>query len=180
MNYSAKDFENAKFAEHPDGGRAIRRQINGNAPWHVRFNWESDEYMARYGWIPAPTKPQITEADYTDYVDDLALGELTLEEILADLGVKVITDSGRTNTDMLKEHLSQIIEDEKLEIGSAVVTFIANELNLRNVTAEDRYTCPGCGGDGAVYEQVRVGQPATPFVCRECHGDGEIKVRKVE
>lgn len=37
-----------------------------------------------------------------------------------------------------------------------------------------RRECERCGGDGAVYEQVRVGQFATPFGCPDCHGDGEV------
>ena len=34
--------------------------------------------------------------------------------------------------------------------------------------------CPDCNGDGATYEQVRVGQHATPFICFRCDGDGEV------
>ena len=34
--------------------------------------------------------------------------------------------------------------------------------------------CPDCDGDGATYEQVRVGQHATPFVCFRRDGDGEV------
>lgn len=35
-------------------------------------------------------------------------------------------------------------------------------------------TCEQCNGDGAIYEQVRVGQFSTPFVCPTCNGDGEL------
>ena len=35
-------------------------------------------------------------------------------------------------------------------------------------------TCPDCDGDGATYEQVRVGQHATPFICHRCDGGGEV------
>ncbi|GAA2237478.1 hypothetical protein GCM10010401_07060 [Rarobacter faecitabidus] len=35
--------------------------------------------------------------------------------------------------------------------------------------------CPTCGGEGATYEQVRVGQFATPFVCSACDGSGEAQ-----
>ena len=35
--------------------------------------------------------------------------------------------------------------------------------------------CQECNGDGAVYEQVRVGQFACPFVCTNCNGDGEVR-----
>ncbi|MFC8732161.1 hypothetical protein ACFT5B_06865 [Luteimicrobium sp. NPDC057192] len=34
--------------------------------------------------------------------------------------------------------------------------------------------CPTCHGDGATYEQVRVGRAATPFACSTCGGDGEV------
>ena len=48
-------------------------------------------------------KPTITETEYSDYVDDLGLGELTLEEILADFGIEVIPDPEPTNTDRLEK-----------------------------------------------------------------------------
>ena len=34
--------------------------------------------------------------------------------------------------------------------------------------------CEQCNGDGAIYEQVRVGQFATPFACPTCNGDGVL------
>lgn len=39
---------------------------------------------------------------------------------------------------------------------------------------EAERACPTCGGDGATYEQVRIGQPPTPFVCATCQGDGVV------
>lgn len=43
----------------------------------------------------------------------------------------------------------------------------------------ERVECPACHGDGATYEQVRVGQHATPFVCDQCRGDGDIPLAEV-
>ena len=98
--YTAADFANAKFAEHESGDYAHRR----HSWWVVGGRQRrSDEAMARDGWVPVPTKPTITETEYSDYVDDLGLGELTLEEILADFGIEVIPDPEPTNTDRLEK-----------------------------------------------------------------------------
>lgn len=39
-------------------------------------------------------------------------------------------------------------------------------------------SCSACNGQGATYEQVRVGQHATPFVCARCDGDGEVPIER--
>ena len=103
--YSAADFANARFAEHELGLLAIRSDPDDiEKPWaDGGGNWHSDQAMARDGWVPVPTKPTITETEYSDYVDDLGLGELTLEEILADFGIEVIPDPEPTNTDRLEK-----------------------------------------------------------------------------
>ena len=102
--YTAADFANAKFAEHPDGRLATRDSGNLSNPWRATGDgFASDASMSTFGWVPVPTKPTITETEYSDYVDGLGLGELTLEEILADFGIEVIPDPEPTNTDRLEK-----------------------------------------------------------------------------
>ena len=63
--YTADDFANAKFAEHPDGRIAVRFNIYPDFPWTINKGADTDEYrdvgMAHNGWVPVPTKPTITE-----------------------------------------------------------------------------------------------------------------------
>ena len=103
--YTAADFANAKFAEHPDGLLATRSDPDDiHKPWaDGGGDWFSDQAMVDDGWVPVPTKQQLTERDYADYVDDLGLGELTLEEILADFGIEIIPDPELTNAERLTE-----------------------------------------------------------------------------
>ena len=65
--YTVADFANAKFAEHPNGGYAHRMHdgwVVGSRQRH------SDEAMAHAGWVPVPTKPQITESQYKLALDE--------------------------------------------------------------------------------------------------------------
>ena len=72
--YTAADFANAKFAEHPDGRIAVRFNIYPDFPWTFNRGAVTDEYrdvgMARFGWVPVPTKPQITESQYKLALDE--------------------------------------------------------------------------------------------------------------
>ena len=108
--YTAADFANAKFAEHPDGrtARRIESERGTVFAWSVERaggeeDYCGDEYLAAHCWVPVPTKQQLTERDYADYVDDLGLGELTLEEILADFGIEITPDPELTNAERLTE-----------------------------------------------------------------------------
>ena len=101
--YSAADFANAKFAELGRYGLRAHKSA-GDSYWQRDgIKRATNEEMAAAGWAPVPTKPTITETEYSDYVDDLGLGELTLEEILADFGIEVIPDPEPTNTDRLEK-----------------------------------------------------------------------------
>ena len=81
--YTAEDFANAKFAEHESGRLAARFNIDPEFPWTFNTGYRTDEYkdagMARWGWVPVPTKPTLTESEVKkmvgDYeVDDFAAG----------------------------------------------------------------------------------------------------------
>ena len=72
--YTPDDFANAKFAEHPDGRIAVRFNIFPAFPWTSNKGSATDEYrdvgMAHAGWVPVPTKPQITESQYRLALDE--------------------------------------------------------------------------------------------------------------
>ena len=60
--YTAADFANARFAEHPNGRIAARNTNDPDYPWGTDQDALPDEDMASYGWVPVPTKPSITES----------------------------------------------------------------------------------------------------------------------
>ena len=64
--YTADDFANAKFAEHPDGLLATRSDPDDiHKPWaDGGGDWFSDQAMVDDGWVPVPTKPTITESQF--------------------------------------------------------------------------------------------------------------------
>lgn len=49
---------------------------------------------------------------------------------------------------------------------------------LRESVSPQMVPCSACDGEGATYEQVRVGQQASPFVCGRCDGDGEVPIER--
>ena len=101
--YTAADFANARFAELGKYGIRAHKSA-GDSYWQRDgIKRATNEEMADAGWVPVPTKQQLTERDYADYVDDLGLGELTLEEILADFGIEIIPDPELTNAERLTE-----------------------------------------------------------------------------
>ena len=70
--YTAEDFANAKFAEHPDGRIAVRFNIYPDFPWTFNKGADTDEYrdvgMAHNGWVPVPTKPTLTDSEVGELV----------------------------------------------------------------------------------------------------------------
>src|SRR5699024_12509713 len=73
--YTAADFANAKFAEHPSGSKAVRSGYP-LPPWLIDssgapFVWQEDQEMADEGWVPVPTKPTITESRYRFMVEGM-------------------------------------------------------------------------------------------------------------
>ena len=68
--YTAADFANARFAEHPDGRIAVRFQTEEARPWESVRDFHADEYMAECGWVPVPTKPTIAESQYKLALDE--------------------------------------------------------------------------------------------------------------
>ena len=70
--YTAADFANAKFAEHPDGRTARRIEAERGTvfAWSMEHkdgeeDYCADEHLAAHGWGPVHTKPTITESQFT-------------------------------------------------------------------------------------------------------------------
>ena len=68
--YTADDFANARFAEHPDGRIAARLETEEARPWESVRDFHADEGIAADGWVPVPTKPTITESQYKLALDE--------------------------------------------------------------------------------------------------------------
>ena len=112
--YTASDFANARFAEHPDGRHAHRINhpdgwtwaIEGTSGLRDRVN---DYHMASFGWVPVPTKPTITENEYERVLagvnEDYATG---YSDALNTFGIEVIPDPKPTNAEKLVEDLTGI------------------------------------------------------------------------
>ena len=73
--YTAADFANARFAEHPDGRVAARFGYPSTRPWESSNSSHSDSTMAERGWVPVPTKPTLTESSIKKMVGDYAVDE---------------------------------------------------------------------------------------------------------
>lgn len=93
MKYSAEDFENAKFAEHPEGRLAVRNCLHPVLPWECNDTYHNDGYMSANGWSPVPLKLTIvTESEleaaiwdeYGDYRGDW--------NVANSLGITVVPD----------------------------------------------------------------------------------------
>ena len=75
--YTAADFANAQFAEHPDGRTARRIEAERGTvfAWSMEHkdgeeDYCADEHLAAHGWVPVPTKPTITESEYRLALDE--------------------------------------------------------------------------------------------------------------
>ena len=112
--YTAADFANARFAEHPDGRIAVRFNIYPDFPWTFNKGAGTDEYrdvgMARFGWVPVPTKPQITESQYKLALDEDRDPQYVhgFTDAMHLLGGEVIPDPEPTNKDRIEEILKEV------------------------------------------------------------------------
>ena len=103
--YTVADFANAKFAEHEDGRTAMKP--SGHTRWDVksldgRRSVRGNYHMASSGWVPVPTKPQMTESEYERVLagvnEDYATGYI---DAVNTFGIEVIPDPEPTNTELL-------------------------------------------------------------------------------
>ena len=131
--YTAGDFANAKFAEHPDGGTAVVDPSMGKPNrWSTGTAFlRSDSAMADEGWVPVPTKPTITESDYrsltrygnVDYQDGF-------NDALTEFGIEIIPDPEPTDEELLAGIIRNI--DDWQSITSPEL--LAKYLNTAGVT----------------------------------------------
>ena len=129
--YTAADFANARFAEHPDGRIAARLETEEARPWESVRDFDTDEGMAADGWVPVQTKPQITESQmvkvYGAAVEEMAVFQYALESV----GIEVIPDPEPTDEELLAGIIRGI--DDWQSITSPEL--LAKYLNTAGVTA---------------------------------------------
>ena len=137
--YTATDFANARFAEHPSGRIAARLYEGDALDWFdSNEHAHTDAALARDGWVPVPTKPTITESD----VNKIAFSVFTLKPNLStimswlnreltDAGVEVIPDPEPTDEELLAGIIRNI--DDWQSITSPEL--LAKYLNTAGVTA---------------------------------------------
>ena len=70
--YTAADFANARFAEHPDGRIAARLQTEEARPWESVRDFHTDEGMAADGWVPVIPARTIHDSDVEALCTDTA------------------------------------------------------------------------------------------------------------
>ena len=130
--YTAADFANARFAEHPDGRLATRDSGSLSNPWRATGDgFASDASMSTFGWVPVPTKPTITESRYRFMVEGMGFDfKAGFNDALGEFGVEVIPDPEPTNTELLAGIIRGI--DDWQSITSPEL--LAKYLNTAGVT----------------------------------------------
>ena len=129
--YTAADFANAKFAEHPNGRVAARFGYPSTRPWESSNSSHSDSTMAARGWVPVPTKPTITRKSYDEAVEFLG-GErdkYAFDYAFRVLGIEIPAPEP-TNTELLAGIIRNI--DDWQSITSPEL--LAKYLNTAGVT----------------------------------------------
>ena len=128
--YTAADFENAKFAEHEDGGLATRSG-EGYYTWEVGgVPLATDEIMSHKGWVPVPTKPTITESQFSKLSEDLKNSTTILACALERVGIAIVPDPEPTDEELLAGIIRGI--DDWQSITSPEL--LAKYLNTAGVT----------------------------------------------
>lgn len=136
--YTPADFANARFAEHPDGGWAVRDRPAMMLPWSIKNGFCSDDAMVIRGWVPVPTKPQITESQFTraaagvwgDEGSGPTASNGYARGLLFRLGINVVPDPEPTDEEMLAGIIRGI--DDWQSITSPEL--LAKYLNTAGVT----------------------------------------------
>lgn len=135
--YSAADFANARFAEHPDGDFAARLYPEHVDPWFGEDDCAyTDQVLADTGWVPVPTKPTITQSELTVAEGKLAAACSTeqAEDFLLALGIAVIPDPEPTNTERLANILVESFNSMEFDLEDSFRE-IATVLDKNGVTA---------------------------------------------
>ena len=128
--YTAVDFANARFAEHPDGGAGSHRRHDG---WVLGSEARhSDADMARAGWVPVPTKPTLTKSEFDKAVESATIAPFVIapNAFASALGIEVIPDPEPTDEQLLAGIIRNI--DDWQSITSPEL--LAKYLNTAGVT----------------------------------------------
>lgn len=134
--YTAADFANAQFAEHPDGRIAARLQTEEARPWESVRDFDTDEGMAADGWVPVPTKPTITESQYRLALDEDRDPQYVygFADAMRLFGGEIIPDPEPTNTELIADALVDGFERDEFTLTSSF-RVIAASLATRGITA---------------------------------------------
>ena len=139
--YTAADFANAQFAEHPDGRWAVRTSTPVN-PWIMEMRtWPGhcakDSEMARDGWVPVIPARTIHDRDVEalctdtasyerdDYLDGFIQG-------FQQAGGVILDDPEPTNTERLAELVDQMATATGVKLNPIL---FAKHLDHHGVTA---------------------------------------------
>ena len=133
--YTADDFANARFAEHPSGRIAARLYEGDALDWFdSNEHAHTDAALARDGWVPVPTKPTITEliAAFNELSKDLKNRTDILACELERAGIAIIPDPEPTDEELLAGIIRNI--DDWQSITSPEL--LAKYLNTAGVTVD--------------------------------------------
>ena len=147
--YTAEDFANAKFAEHPSGGRGHRvaDDVWRLSDSSLKF---STGQLALDGWVPVPTKPTIeftesqVEAIGRDAINYFKPGGTWADwarAVFMSADFPIIPDPEPTNTDRLE----RLIRESGLTISDNGIEGYAAELAAS--LDEDGVTAPNVKGN---------------------------------
>ena len=136
--YSAADFANARFAEHPDGrtARRIESERGTVFAWSMEHadgeeDYCADEHLAERGWVPVPTKPVIAESDYRSFTRfGNSHYQAGFNDALTEFGIAIIPDPEPTDEELLAGIIRNI--DDWQSITSPEL--LAKYLNTAGVT----------------------------------------------
>ena len=116
--YTAQDFRNSKFAEHPDGRRAVRKSTP-TAPWIMEMrngpvHCARDGEMSAGGWVPVPDKPTITQSEFDRAVRSsrTIVSGVSPRLLIEVLGITVVPDPEPTNAEKLEALYDQWLKSD--------------------------------------------------------------------
>ena len=132
--YTAEDFANARFAEHPAGGRGHRIGPNEWRLGDSTFRFSTEE-MIGDGWVPVTPAATITDSDVENLCDPyLYNNDAYLDGFIQGFqaaGGTILDDP--TNLDRLKQLHEAWIEDHGAMSNMSLVEY----LDQHGVRAEE-------------------------------------------
>lgn len=139
--YTAQDFEDAQFAEHPDGRLAHRVEYGTVFSWSFERNdaddYAANEYMVADGWAPVPAQRTIAESEFDRVADSFPAGgpRLDLRNALVRFGFEFVEDREPTNAEKLANHVLRITDDLYIGLTKDDIDKVAKWLDEAGVKA---------------------------------------------